>query len=301
LPDADGLVRQAHERYGASREAAVEGGSFVLVDYEHAPALFRAARSLVRRGAANYAQGWFGPLPSAPVFILVFSTARGFADYRQAHYDRAGDAKLGGYQRATREIAVDASAGEKALPTILHEMLHPIEEDSWNAAPVPAGSDGRAGSDIPRWLNECVASVYESPRWDAGGGLHGAKWSLRLRLLEETLADPAKEKTAQVDALFGMSDAEFLGDDPSESVEAVLRDRQGAETRMLARQRLHYAVARYLCLWLEERTPSLLVPFYRAFREQFAADPTGRSAFEEVVGKPPAAIQGEWEAWVARP
>jgi putative membrane protein len=48
---------------------------------------------------------------------------------------------------------------------------------------------------------------------------------------------------------------------------------------------LHYALARYLCQWLDER--GKLWPFYRAFRDDRRADPTGAAAFKRVVGTTP--------------
>jgi hypothetical protein len=291
-PDPAALLREAHSRYGEDKEAAVEAPSFVVVSYEPNHALLEAARALLRKGIANYSQGWFGPMPREPVYVVLFSTPRAFDAFSREQYQMPGSENPGLYSHHRREIVVDGSAGERALPALLHEMLHPVLEQSWETA---VGH----GKEIPHWLNECVASTYESPRWDDAGGLHGAKQSMRLPLLQGALADAAKKKGTQVDALFGMGDSEFLGDDPSEPVELMLRDPDGAKKRRIARGKLHSAVARYLCVWLENREPSLLAPFYREARDGFAKDPTGRTAFEKVVGKPPGAIQSDWEAWIA--
>ena len=58
---------------------------------------------------------------------------------------------------------------------------------------------------------------------------------------------------------------------------------------------LHYAMARYLCQWLDARNQ--LWPFYRAFRDHRAEDPTGRATFAKVVGKSPEEIGETWRSW----
>jgi hypothetical protein len=59
---------------------------------------------------------------------------------------------------------------------------------------------------------------------------------------------------------------------------------------------LHYAVARYVCQWLDER--GLLFPFYQRWRDGFDADATGERAFTAIVGKSPAASTEAWSRWV---
>jgi hypothetical protein len=60
-------------------------------------------------------------------------------------------------------------------------------------------------------------------------------------------------------------------------------------------EKLHYATARYVCQWLDQR--GMLWPFYRAWRDGFGADPTGEKAFERVVGMSPAKANAAWTAW----
>lgn len=59
---------------------------------------------------------------------------------------------------------------------------------------------------------------------------------------------------------------------------------------------LHYAMARYVCQWLDGH--GQLWPFYRAWRDSNGADPTGASAFARVTGKTPAMANAEWVTWV---
>jgi hypothetical protein len=60
--------------------------------------------------------------------------------------------------------------------------------------------------------------------------------------------------------VFATSDADFRGDDES----------------------LNYSTARYLCQWMDGRKK--LWPFYHAWRDGFAADPTGERAVVATMG-----------------
>jgi hypothetical protein len=107
------------------------------------------------------------------------------------------------------------------------------------------------------------------------GEIHGAK-NWRLPRLRAALASKKERDQVRVDALFGMTDDTFRDDDES----------------------LHYAMARYLCQWLDER--GKLWAFYRAWRDGVAGDATGARAFEAAVGQTPADANEDWVRWVNR-
>lgn len=143
------------------------------------------------------------------------------------------------------------------LGTLSHELVHPYVEADFPGAPI--------------WLNEGIASLYEAPVLPKAGEIHGIK-NWRLPALQQGLR--ARPQVFKASALFALSDESFRGDDES----------------------VHYAQARYLCQWLDER--GLLWPFYQAFRDNHATDPTGEKSFERVVGKAPAAIDPVFARWV---
>jgi len=126
----------------------------------------------------------------------------------------------------------------------------------------------------------------------------GIVQSLRYALLKSALASPATAPTVRFDTLFGMPDEVFLGVDPAIGVKATLTD---PKLRAAARGRnlFHEALARYACVWLDDQ--GKLFPFYTAWRDSFATDPTGEKAFQRIVGEPPAAAQARWAAWVKAP
>jgi hypothetical protein len=284
--DAAPLLARAATLYPTARHVTVEGNAVVLVSTDDTIPLPSVAR-FVRRVLGAYSTDRFGRMPVDPIFILLFPTSDALAKWGSETYGSA-DGNLGTFDRERREIAVDLSNHDKSWPTIAHELVHVIV------------SDGKAGDfeSVTLWFNECVATVFESPRWDAHGGIHGARWSRRYKLITDTLRSPATRDTARFDALFGMSDDEFRGIDPAVGPVATVRDPKqlaAAHARML----LHYASARYACVWLDDQ--GKLFPMYRAWRDGFASDRQGLRAFESVVGKPPAAVQEEWMAWVMKP
>ena len=147
------------------------------------------------------------------------------------------------------------------LGTLTHELVHPIVEADFPSAPT--------------WVNEGIASLFEAPVIPRRGEIHGVK-NWRLPRLLSGIRSPAERSVARLDALFGTTDETFRG--PLE--------------------KLYYATARYVCQWLDER--GWLWPFYHAYRDGFAADPTGRAAFERTTGMKPEDANAKWRAWVER-
>ncbi len=111
------------------------------------------------------------------------------------------------------------------------------------------------------------------PVFPRPGEIHGAvNW--RLPRLRAALASKTERASVTLDALFAMTTATFRGPDED----------------------LHTAMARYFCQWLDGR--GALWPFYQAWRDGVASDPTGEKAFARVTGTTPAEATGAWIAWV---
>jgi hypothetical protein len=118
----------------------------------------------------------------------------------------------------------------------------------------------------PIWINEGIASLFEAPFITGPGEITGTK-NWRLPRLMASLA------TVRFESLFGMDDGTF-------------RD---------ASEDLHYAQARYICQWLDEK--GWLFPFYQRWRDS-TDDPTGEKSFEAVTGMTPAKAHTVWISWV---
>ncbi|HVH41060.1 MAG TPA: hypothetical protein VM925_01915 [Labilithrix sp.] len=143
------------------------------------------------------------------------------------------------------------------LGTLTHEIVHPLVEADFPHAPT--------------WLNEGLASVFEQPQIPKAGEIHGGKNWRHPRLVKALKS--RERETARLDRLFGMRDETFRGDGED----------------------LHYAMARYVCQWLDEK--GKLWPFYRRWRDDVANDPTGEKSFEAVVGMTPAQAHAAWTQW----
>ncbi len=146
------------------------------------------------------------------------------------------------------------------LGTLTHEMVHPLVEADFPNAPT--------------WINEGIASVFEQPILGKPGEIHGGK-NWRHPRLKRALTTAERDK-ARLDRLFGMRDDVFRGDGED----------------------LHYALARYVCQWLDER--GKLWPFYQRWRDNVGDDPTGERSFKEVVGMTPAEAHALWSKWTIR-
>lgn len=121
----------------------------------------------------------------------------------------------------------------------------------------------------PTWLNEGIASVFEQPIIPKAGEIHGGK-NWRLPRLRRGLTS----EHVRLEQMFSMSDETFRGDNED----------------------LHYATARYVCQWLDER--GKLWPFYQKWRDEKDKDPTGEKSFQAVVGMTPAEANAPWTKWV---
>lgn len=141
------------------------------------------------------------------------------------------------------------------LGTLTHELVHPIVESDFPTAPT--------------WLDEGIASLFEAPVLPRPREVHGVKNWRHPRLI--AAMGSAKEKAkVSLPALFAMSDEFFRGEDES----------------------LNYVIARTFCLWLDGR--GQLFPFYRAFRDGKANDPTGAKAFAAITKRTPAEANDEF-------
>lgn len=126
----------------------------------------------------------------------------------------------------------------------------------------------------PAWVNEGLGSLYEQCR-ERDGRIEGLpNWRL-----------PALQKTIEagglptLEALCRTTSAEFYGDNAG----------------------THYAMARYLMLYLQSR--GKLEAFYRAAVAGHDADPACFAALVDTLGddgSDMAAFQRRWEAWVLK-
>lgn len=143
--------------------------------------------------------------------------------------------------------------------TLSHELVHPFVEADFPTAPI--------------WLNEGIASLFEGPVLAKPGEIHGnVNW--RLPRLQHALNHKEEESEVNVERLLTTSDEDF-------------RERK---------EDLHYAIARFFCLWLDQK--GKLWEFYHAYRDNTSSDPKGQKAFTDTMGMTPAEASKPWRSWI---
>jgi hypothetical protein len=123
--------------------------------------------------------------------------------------------------------------------------------------------------DGPAWLNEGLGSLFEFPGERDGHFIGQLNW--RLPGVQAAIADKSVPKISE---LVRTTDDQFYDDDTG----------------------VHYAMARYLCYWLQER--GLLVKFVQRAQALKAVDATGFQALQETLGGDPDSFQKDWEKFV---
>lgn len=140
--------------------------------------------------------------------------------------------------------------------TLTHELVHPFMEANW--------------PNHPAWLNEGLGSLFEFPGERDGHFIGQLNW--RLPGLQAALRE--KNGVPKFSALIRTTESEFYADETG----------------------VHYAMARYLCYWLQEK--GLLIKFVQRAHALKEKDNTGWKALEEVLGADPDTFQKDWEKFV---
>jgi hypothetical protein len=268
--DLAARTRDAKTRFGPRTPTRVLGDVFLLVGASPSTPLFDPAAALIERALPPLFDGRFTRHPDAAVTVLFFSSQPAFVAYARAHYGDLSDDDLGGYQRGPREIAVDGSRGASYLPSLTHEIVHPIVQADFPGAPL--------------WFDEAIASLFEAPLFTKDGGIHGERRNWRHDYLLAALATPAERDTVRLDALVGMAGLDF---------KAWSHETRTIDSHVNA---VHYAMARAVAAWLDDQ--GKLWPFYREWRDGFANDPTGGKSFATVMGMTPREANAAWLKWV---
>jgi hypothetical protein len=249
-------AQKAKEELGPKTQVAIVSDIFVVIGPQGWQGrAFDDSVSLMRSAMAGFMNKRFGKKPTKAISVYLFGTAPSYESFCTMKYAAPCIAHFGFYQPTDRYMVMNAALG---LGTLTHEIVHPLVEADFPGAPT--------------WINEGIASVFEQPQIPRPGEIHGGK-NWRHPRLKRALLSPAEKNDARLDALFGMRDDYFRG----------------------TKEDLHYAQARYVCQWLDER--GKLWPFFQKWRDTVDADPTGEKAFSEVTGMTPAEAHEAWAKW----
>jgi hypothetical protein len=254
--DVERRSRAAKEELGARTITTVVSDIFVVVGPPGwQGGSFEQSVALMRNSMAGYLNNRFGKKPSHAISVYLFPEGKTYEAFCKKKYEAPCIAHYGFYQPGDRYMVMNIGLG---LGTLTHEIVHPLVESDF--------------PDAPTWLNEGIASVFEAPVIPKPGEIHGVK-NWRHPRLKRAMTTPSEREHARLDTLFSMHDDVF---------------RAEAED-------LHYAMARYVCQWLDER--GKLWAFYQRWRDTAATDPNGEKAFKDVVGMTPAEANPAWTKW----
>jgi hypothetical protein len=254
--DRERRARVAKEELGPRTITTVVSDIFVVIGPPGwQGGAFEQSVSLMRSSMAGYLNNRFGKKPSEAISVYLFPEGQTYEAFCKKKYAAPCIAHYGFYQPGDRYMVMNIGLG---LGTLTHEIVHPLVESDFPEAPT--------------WLNEGIASVFEAPVITKPGEIHGVK-NWRHPRLKRALTSATEREHARLDVMFAMRDDVFRSDNED----------------------LHYAMARYVCQWLDER--GKLWAFYQRWRDTVATDPHGEKAFKDVVGMTPAEANPLWTKW----
>ncbi len=215
---------------------------------------FADTEAALRRLYAGLAGAGLGvPAGGAATALYLLPDAGTYQTFCTTRWGKPCLSDRGFYVADERLAVVDLVRGGRL--TVLHEAVHPLV-----LARFPQ---------IPAWFYEGLSALFENPRYEANGVLHG---SPRARMFDIPHHERKLAPRVRLEALFAMDEPTFRKNEAE-----------------------NYAIARFVCLWLDEK--GYLWPFFERFRETAWRD-SGAQAFREVVGLTLAEAQVVWESWV---
>lgn len=254
--DRERRARAAKDELGPRTVTTVISDIFVVIGPPGwQGSSFESSVSLMRSSMAGYMNNRFGKKPSQAISVYLFPEGTTYESFCKKKYNAPCIAHYGFYQPGDRYMVMNIGLG---AGTLTHEIVHPLVETDF--------------PDAPTWINEGIASVFEAPVITKPGEIHGVK-NWRHPRLKKAMLSAGERDHARLDTVFGMADDVFRSDNED----------------------LHYALARYICQWLDER--GKLWPFYQRWRDTVATDPTGNKAFQEVVGMTPTEASAAFQKW----
>jgi hypothetical protein len=247
-------------------------------------AYFDQAVDFVDRTLTAFYNHRFEALPPYAVLVYFFKRYDDYAGYVRSNFPVDPRKFYGIYGTYSHVAAVDGSGGLPFLPTLSHELVHPI-------------LDGELGTKCPEFASECFGSLFEAPTFPAPGEIRGTPNWRFAKVLHPALhpRDGGAPASVSLPALFHMDDDAFLGRRPGGDGDG---DGDGGGDGGVDEhaQALHYALARSLCLFLDQQ--GKLWPWLAAWRGHLDTDPTGEAAFTSAMGETPSQVDEAWRRWV---
>lgn len=229
----------------------------MVVGDESAKLVRARATNTVKWAVDRLKQDYFARDPAEIIDIWLFKDRESYTNHAWQIFRDTPTTPFGYYSSTHRALIMNISTGGG---TLVHEIVHPFMRANFPACPA--------------WFNEGLASLYEQSS-EMDGHIHG-KINWRYKGLEQAIKDG---KLISFEKLTATSDEEFYGGNDNPNYNQ------------------HYAQARYLCYYLQEK--KLLAKFYREFVANSKTDRTGFDTLKSVLGESDmTAFQKKWEKFV---
>ena len=216
--------------------------------------LDRCHRETIAPTAQALAVQYFDLHPAWPITVVLCSSDESHRECNQQLHERARSEYSGIYSRSQHRVIVNIATGEG---TLAHELTHALAHADF--------------PDMPEWLDEGLASLYEECEFSADGLHLVGQENWRGVVVRQAL------KTGRLRTLVEMAGEPFAKQDAS----------------------VEYAQARYFCLYLQQR--HLLEPFYRKCRTHSKSKRDSLDSLVELTGATdPRAFEREFRTWLAK-
>ena len=230
---------------------------FVVIGNESPGKVHERATHTVKWAVDKLKHDYFTRDPQEVIDIWLFRDNASYTNYAWRLFKNTPTTPFGYYSAEHRALIMNIATGGG---TLVHEIVHPFIRANFPACPA--------------WFNEGLASLYEASA-EKNGHIQGrVNW--RFKGLEQAIK---QGQTISFERLTATTDGEFYG-----------RVSGGSYNQ-------HYAQARYLCYYLQEK--GLLVKFYHEFVANAHRDPTGYATLKRVLGETDMqAFKQKWEQFV---
>jgi hypothetical protein len=230
---------------------------FVVLGDESPEAVRKHAAQTVKWAVDKLKQDYFQKDPEEIIDIWLFRDDQSYTNHAWLLFRDTPTTRFGYYSAAHHALVMNIGTGRG---TLVHEIVHPFMRANF--------------PQCPAWFDEGLASLYEKSSEKNGRiqGLINWRFTGLLKAIKEG-------KTISFEKLTAMDAHEFYGGINS------------------ANYNQHYAQARYLCFYLQEK--GLLTRFYHQFVANAAHDPTGISTLKSVLGETDMnAFKKKWETFL---
>jgi len=225
---------------------------YVLAGDCHEDQLTKYFQETISPTARALSVQYFDTPPTWPITVILCSSDESYRECHHALKERDRSEYSGIYSRSEHRVIVNTATGEG---TLAHELTHALAHADF--------------PDLPEWLDEGLASLYEECEFSSDGSRLIGVENWRGSALQSSL------QRGELRSIIELANEQFASENAT----------------------VDYAMSRYFCLYLQRR--NLLEPFYRKCRSRAGVDRVGIQALAECLNCNDArAIDAHFHSWL---